>query len=508
MQAVRRIYWILAALLGLAPLACLSHSRPAAADFFPGEPMPTVPLLETSEPVSLPCAQPPSETVLPINLPTALKLASAKPVDIELASERLRAAQSQLERANVLWLPNLYLGADWFYHDGGIQSSDGSVNQNTHSAFLVGGGPTAVFAITDAIFSPLAARQIVKAREATMQATTNDIALQVAETYIQVQQARGELAGAEETVRQADELVRRTEKLAPGLVPEVEAVRSRTERSRQRQAVAAARGRWQTASAELARLLRLEPGVLLVPEEPPHLQAALVPPEMPLDNLIATAMANRPELTAQQAVVKASDRQVAQEKFRPLIPSVLLRGAATNPTGIMSAGYFLGGPDSFLGNGSGRFDYDIEVLWELQNLGLGNLARVRERKSERNQAALQELKLQDTIAADVVKAHALAESAAQRAIEAQNELRDARESLEKNFEGMRQTRRLNGEIVLLVVRPAEVVAAIQALAQAYNDYFAAVADFNRAQFRLYHALGNPGRLWNMEEDTCPAQVVH
>src|SRR5207244_9065700 len=99
------------------------------------------------------------------------------------------------------------------------------------------------------------------------------------------------------------------------------------------------------------------------------------------------------------------------------------------------------------------------------------------------------------VAAEVVQAHAKAEAAAQRAIEAQNELRDARDSLEKNFEGLRQTRRLGGDIVLLVIRPAEVVAAIQALAQAYNDYFAAIADFNRYQFRLYHALGNPGRLW-------------
>ena len=35
--------------------------------------------------------------------------------------------------------------------------------------------------------------------------------------------------------------------------------------------------------------------------------------------------------------------------------------------------------------------------------------------------------------------------------------------------------------------------AIQALAQAYNDYYGAVGDYNRAQFRLYRALGNPAQ---------------
>ena len=39
----------------------------------------------------------------------------------------------------------------------------------------------------------------------------------------------------------------------------------------------------------------------------------------------------------------------------------------------------------------------------------------------------------------------------------------------------------------------EVVAAIQSLDQAYRDYYAAVADYNRAQFRLYRAMGDPGQ---------------
>jgi hypothetical protein len=48
-------------------------------------------------------------------------------------------------------------------------------------------------------------------------------------------------------------------------------------------------------------------------------------------------------------------------------------------------------------------------------------------------------------------------------------------------------------VILLAIRPQEVVAAIQALAQAYNDYYGAVADYNRAQFRLYRALRQPAQ---------------
>ena len=39
----------------------------------------------------------------------------------------------------------------------------------------------------------------------------------------------------------------------------------------------------------------------------------------------------------------------------------------------------------------------------------------------------------------------------------------------------------------------EVVASVQSLAQAYNDFYGAVADYARAQVRLYRALGHPAQ---------------
>jgi hypothetical protein len=83
--------------------------------------------------------------------------------------------------------------------------------------------------------------------------------------------------------------------------------------------------------------------------------------------------------------------------------------------------------------------------------------------------------IQDFVAAEVVQAYTQARSAAAPLNEAETELKDAVESLEKNFEGLGQTKRA-GDIVILVIRPQEVVAALQALAQAYLDYYGVVAD--------------------------------
>ena len=123
---------------------------------------------------------------------------------------------------------------------------------------MLGAAPYAVFALSDAIFEPLAARQVVRAREAQLQTVSNDTMLAVAESYFNVQQSRGELAGAEEVVRRAEELVRRVEQLAPAIAPTVEIARARTDLARRRQSVQSALERWRTNSAELVRVLLME----------------------------------------------------------------------------------------------------------------------------------------------------------------------------------------------------------------------------------------------------------
>ena len=445
----------------------------------------------------------PGDKPLPISLPVALQLANVRPIDVAAASQRVRLATAQLEQARLLWLPTLYLGIDYFRHDGQIQDVAGNVFGTSKSSFMVGAGPSAVFALSDAIFAPLAARQVVRAREAALQTARNDGLLAVAEAYFNVQQARGDLAGAEDVARRTQDLVGRAKQLAPGLIPELEVMRARTQSYRSRQAVQAARERWRIASADLLRILRLDPSTVVQPLEPPHLRVTLIGPGQSVDDLIPIALANRPELAAQQALVRASLEQWRQERLRPLVPSVMLRGASTSVTGTLAGGLFGGGVNDDLGNFGARSDFDVQVLWELRNLGLGNRALVQQRRTENQLALLELFRTEDRIAAEVAQADAEARSAAARMDEAEAELREAVASAEKNLQGLGQTKAAGG-VLILVIRPQEVVAAIQALAQAYTDFYAAVADYGRAQFRLYHALGQPAQAVAGEGAACPA----
>ena len=69
-------------------------------------------------------------------------------------------------------------------------------------------------------YAPLAARQVVRARQADVQAARNDTTLAVAEAYFTVQQARGEVAGSIDALRRAEELVKLSREARPGPRPD------------------------------------------------------------------------------------------------------------------------------------------------------------------------------------------------------------------------------------------------------------------------------------------------
>jgi outer membrane protein TolC len=479
-----------AAINGLALAAALLAVNRAAAQTANGPVLrpvpPAVSLPLPPRPEAVPDTKP-----YPINLPTALRLANVNPLDVALATARLRVAAAQYDRAKVLWLPNINAGVDYFRSDGRIQDVTGNVFTTSKSTFLVGAGPAATFAVTEAIHAPLAARQVILARSADVQAARNDSLNAVAEAYFNVQQARGEVAGSIAAAARADDLVRRTDKLAPGFVPTVEVSRARAELARRRQAVESAYERWQVASSDLARLLLLDPTTVVVPEEDPDLRVELVDLSRPVDELIPLALTSRPELASNQALVQATLARLRQEKVRPLVPSIIIRGVGSNQPGLMG-GYFGGGINDNLSNFGARNAVDIQAIWEFQNLGFGNAASVHERQADNRVAMLELFRTQDRVAAEVAQALARAKRATARVAEAEAGVRAATESADKNLQGLGETQRI-GERLLLVLRPQEAVAAVTALDQAYRDYYTAVADSNRAHFALYRALGCPAQ---------------
>jgi outer membrane protein TolC len=252
-----------------------------------------------------------------------------------------------------------------------------------------------------------------------------------------------------------------------------------------------ARQDWRISSSSLARVLRLNPSALVVPLEPPHLKVTIVSPGESLDQLIPEGLANRPELASREAVVRASMERLKQEKMRPYIPTVVVQPSA-NPGNTLGAGFYGAGLAGEDPTWSGRSDWDFQLLWQLQNLGAGNVALVNERQGEQQQANVQLLRMQDAVSSDVVQAHARLLAASTRVAQAQVGLVAAKGSFDGNLKGLGETIR-TGNQLQLTIRPQEVTAALRQLLQAYINYYSSVNDYNREQFRLYHAIGYPAQ---------------
>jgi len=452
------------------------------------------PLLSARQtPIPIGDARPaPGDRLLPINLATALRLSDARPIIIAAAQASMQIAAAKLSQAQVLWLPNVYLGVSEYYHAGGGVGNSGNQFVNSRNQLLAGAGLTATFATTDAIFTPLSARQVLRAREIDVQTAKNDALREVADAYFLVQQARGRLAGNQDAVAKGRELLRQVEKLSKDLAPAFEIDRVRARLAEIEQQAALSRQDWRVASAALTRALRLDPTTVAVPLEPPHLQVTLLSPDEIVDTLIPIGLTSRPELASQQALVEATLIRIRQERLRPLIPSLVLLGDAV-PVG--PGNYLMGGAFQSSRNGSsnpwtGRFDPSAQILWEMRNFGFGNRALVRERQAQQQQALIDLYRIQDNVAADVAQAHAQLEAAFVRIGEAQVGLFEAQKNFAGNLKGLRETIRF-GDILQLVVRPQEAVAALATLNQAYENYYLSIADYNRAQFRLYWAMGYP-----------------
>lgn len=463
------------------------------------------------QPPSLPPAQLEAwDQGLPINLATALRLADARPLLIAAAQASVQEAVANLDLARVMWLPSVYVGASYLRHDGGGAGNSGEEFINGRNQFLAGGGLLAAVSSDDAIFEPLVQRQVLRARQSDVQTARNDSLLAVAEAYYNVQQARGRLAGAHDTVTKARELVRKVAALGKALAPPIEEDRARAQLAESEQTVAQAREEWRSASAELTRLLRLNPTAVAVPLEPPYLQVTLLSPQEPVDNLVPIGLTNRPELASQQALVQATLVRLRQERLRPLMPSIILEG---DPTPAAPGGYLMGGIfGSDVNNRSnpwaGRSDVNVQVLWELRNLGFGNHALVRERQAEQQRALVELFRTQDRVAAEVVRAHAELESASVRVGQAEVGIKEALITYSGTLKGLSETTRF-GDVLVLVNRPQEAVAALRQVARAYDFYFQSVNDYNRAQFRLFRALGYPAGVLACERtpgEVCPVDT--
>ena len=489
----------------LAPVPFGDRQAPSSSDSGPHAPATAESSIPQTPAAPLPIPGPASQGLpvggrdamapqgLPINLATAMQLAGVRPLDIAAATALIEQALAEQLQAKVLWVPNLNAGVHYFRHDGVQQNFFTGVNfRKGRQSLFEGAGPYLLVGLADAIYSPLAAKRIVASRQADLQTARNDSVFTVAQAFFELQRARGTLLGVGASLARAERLVNFTKGLAPSLIAPLEINRASAELQSLRQTQQIAIRDWMVASARLAEVLLLDPATLLQPIEPPFLQITLVPPDQTAGELMPVALHNRPEIASRRELVAAAEQLLRQEQKRPFLPNLAILSPSTT-TGLLAAGNLASGPNGSLNSNGGRSDIEVAAIWQLRNGGIGNIGLIRQRRAEQDVAAIELTRAVFRVKSDVAQAVARLQTARVRVVETNEGLRQAIESADKNFIGLRETTRPAGELLRLIVRPQEVVAAIIALETAYEQYSAAVTDYNTAQFDVYRALGQPAQ---------------
>ena len=196
-----------------------------------------------------------------------------------------------------------------------------------------------------------------------------------------------------------------------------------------------------------------------------------------------TAVQNRPDLAANRELLAAAWSRVRKARYGPLFPKVL----ATE-----QGGTFGGGTNSTIGDYQGRNVVTAMVYWELKNMGLGNLMETIEREAGSQQAHFQLIETQARIGAEVVEAAQLADAKRQALEVAQQAVEEANELYRISQEGTFNV--IDAKNLFDALRPLQ---ALQFVQQTRQNYLAAIIDYNRAQYRLYTAIGCP--LGNLEQ---------
>jgi outer membrane protein TolC len=476
-------------------------------------------------PEKLPAPRPTAEG-LPIDFPSALRLARTTNLDILQAREVVNQFQARYEGAHALFLPSLNVGSTYAHHEGQIQKTEGNIITANKDSLWAGGGPSLIYSLSDAIFAPLAARQLSAASEAGLQRVSNDTYLAVSDAYFNMLRARRRLARIGETLKfLTQERIRVDKTEFKGLQPllrdyvevgakeafKSELARVEVEVLRRREEEAATQDDYRIAMAELARLIRLDPATPLEPAEDFRTPIPLPGAEweeQPLDALIAQALASRPELAENRALVQAAWERLRAAHWRPFLPNAVLNynwggfggGPDLNPPILTGKPPKLTAQPGFGASGeilrfNTRTDFDVTLVWRLQNLGFGNRAEIREQESIYQQAQLRDLQVADRVVTQVVQAQDQLLAWRQRL----NITRSALFNADGSFGGpvMRSLQLNFDRIKGAEGRPLEVLDSIRGLSDTLDAYGEAVSNYERSRIRLLVSLGIPLELWEL-----------
>lgn len=456
--------------------------------------------INASLPQPAPSILPGPEAVNAIDLACAMRLAGINNPDMLLARQRVAQAQALRFLAMSFVLPNFNTGINYDDHNGPLQQSSGNILNVNRQALYLGLGAGAIAAgtvgvpglqytlnLSEGIFGFLAMRYNLRARAADNIAVRNQMLLRVATAYMKLIRAESFRSIAiqnQELARQIAYLTAAQAKNRAGR--DADANRAASELAIRNEIILQAEQEMLTASANLAALLNIPPSVQLHAIDGWVIPTEIVPDTLPMQELIFIATQQRPELAARRNDILVAVQQLRRQIFLPLSPTVLA-GYSSGTFGggsnlVAYPGGFQGFQQPYFGSFGPRQDVDVIMFWTAQNMGVGNLGRIRVARAERNISQLEYLRDLNRVRDEVAVAYARIHASYAQIDIARRGVEAAGKSYREDYKRiLNQTRAL----------PIELLNSFHLLADARMQYLDAVVNYDIGQFALYVALGQP-----------------
>jgi outer membrane protein TolC len=418
---------------------------------------------------------------LPIDLPTVLRLVNENSPAVAAARASVREARARLDGADVLWLPNVSVGAAYNRFDGRTQNQAGNVFDVSRANLFGGGGPTLSLDVADAIYRPLIERRALAAESYRERAVGLGAELDAVAAYLDLVRVHAQIEITRDTIAKAEAMLLAATNARDAKLDRTagDVQRSQTEVLFRKAERADLEGRAGAASARLGKLLLLPPTVKLLPADVAVRPLTLIDPSCSLDDLIALAVANRPDLAANRELIAAAWARVRRQERGPLFPKFSVAD---------QVGSFGGGLNDDVQRFGARNVLSAQLYWELKNFGFGNQAETNERRATLDRAQYALVESQARVAAEIVEAAQLAAAKSESLELAEKAVAEVTELYRINKEGTFNV--LDAKNLFDALRPLQ---AIQLLNQARSNYLAAVLDYTRAQYQLFALLGYPPR---------------
>lgn len=408
----------------------------------------------------------------PVDLPTALRLAHAENLDVQIAQKRLDEARANRDSSLWQFFPWLSPGISARRHEGRTQAVDGTLLDVDKQSIAPGATVTAQLDLGDGIFKALAAKQLVNAASRGLEAQQQDTTLSAAQGYFELVKTKAMVEVVREALRTSEGYAAQLHAaVAAGVVFKGDELRVQTQSERYRVALRQSQEQQRIAAARLAQILHLDPTIELVPTDGELVPITLVETAGDIQALVRQALEARPELKQNQALIAAAREAKRGAVYGPLIPSL----------GVQAfLGDLGGGQGDATGNYGSSRDYYVGLSWRIGPGGLFDFSRIDAAQARVAAAELTALKTSDDVARQVVEGYTRVRSLS-------DQIAASRQSLSAATETLRLTRERKQLGVGIVL---EDIQAQQELVRSRADYLTVIADFNKAQYVLSKVLGN------------------